>query len=54
MSDDCGGAVVVCEAIQTAVVPSVPNLLNLARTAAESKNYQQAYCKYPGFMSTHK
>jgi tetratricopeptide (TPR) repeat protein len=39
----CGGTVIVREAIQAAAAASIPNLLKLARTAAESLNHQQAY-----------
>lgn len=39
----CGGAVIVREAIQAAAAASIPNLLKLARTAASSQNYQEAY-----------
>jgi len=39
----CGASVIVREAIQTAAVASVPNLLRLANTAALSGNYHEAY-----------
>jgi tetratricopeptide (TPR) repeat protein len=39
----CGGTIVVREAIHAAAVASLPNLLRLARTATQSRNYREAY-----------
>jgi hypothetical protein len=39
----CGATVVVQEAIQAAAAATIPNLLKLARAAAQSSNYQEAY-----------
>ncbi len=39
----CGATVVVRDAIQAAAAASVPNLLKLARAAAQSSNHQEAY-----------
>lgn len=39
----CGATIVVREAIQAAAVASLPNLLKLARTAFQSRNYPEAY-----------
>src|SRR5688572_15693536 len=39
----CGATVVVHEAIQAAAAATVPNLLKLARAAAQSSNYVEAY-----------
>jgi tetratricopeptide (TPR) repeat protein len=42
----CGGSVIVREAIQAAAAATIPNLLKLARAAAQSQNHQEAYQYY--------
>jgi tetratricopeptide (TPR) repeat protein len=39
----CGGTIVVRDAIHAAAIASLPNLLKLARTALQSRNYREAY-----------